>query len=102
YEFGCDERGTRFLCMKLVQGETLEDTLSWAGPSRLEPELLPDLLQIFVKVCDAVAFAHSRGVLHRDLKPSNVMIGDFGQVYVVDWGVARTTPRFAPEEVEGP
>jgi serine/threonine-protein kinase len=89
YEFGCDERGTRFLCMKLVLGETLEDTLNWAGPSRLDPEFLADVLQIFVKVCDAVAFAHSRGVLHRDLKPSNVMIGDFGQVYVVDWGVAR-------------
>jgi serine/threonine-protein kinase len=94
YEFGCDERGTRFLCMKLVEGETLEDTLNWAGSARLEPDFLADLLQIFLKVCDAIAFAHSRGVLHRDLKPSNVMIGDFGQVYVVDWGVART--RGAP------
>jgi eukaryotic-like serine/threonine-protein kinase len=97
YEFGCDDRGTRFLCMKLVQGETLEDTLAWAGASRLEPEFLAKLLQIFIKVCDAVAFAHSRGVLHRDLKPSNVMISDFGQVYVVDWGVARTTPGSSAE-----
>ncbi|MGH7439446.1 MAG: protein kinase domain-containing protein, partial [Polyangiaceae bacterium] len=46
-------------------------------------------LQIFVKVCEAVAFAHSRGVVHRDLKPRNVMIRDFGQVYVVDWGIAQ-------------
>jgi serine/threonine-protein kinase len=92
YEFGTDDRGARFLCMKLVQGETLEDTLAWAGPSRLEPEFLADLLVVFAKVCDAVAFAHSRGVLHRDLKPSNVMVGDFGQVYVLDWGVARLTP----------
>jgi eukaryotic-like serine/threonine-protein kinase len=95
HDFGIDERGARFLCMKLVLGETLEDTLSWAGAGRLEPDFLADLLDIFGKVCDAVAFAHSRGVLHRDLKPSNIMISDFGQVYVVDWGVARVTPRFA-------
>lgn len=89
YEFGTDDRGARFLCMKLVQGETLEETLSWAGSTRLDPDFLIDLLQIFVKVCDAVAFAHSRGVLHHDIKPSNVMIGDFGQVYLLDWGLAR-------------
>jgi serine/threonine protein kinase len=84
HDFGIDERGARFLCMKLVLGETLEDTLSWVGAGRLEPDFLADLLDIFGKVCDAVAFAHSRGVLHRDLKPSNIMISDFGQVYVVD------------------
>jgi serine/threonine-protein kinase len=94
YEIGTDDRGSMFLCMKLVQGETLEDTLTWAGSGRLEPEFLADLLQVFAKVCDAVAFAHSQGVLHRDLKPSNIMIGDFGQVYVVDWGVARPTRPF--------
>ncbi len=97
YEFGTDERGARYLCMRLVNGETLEDTLNWAGISRLETDFLRDLLLVFVKVCDAVAFAHSRGILHRDLKPSNVMIGDFGQVYVVDWGVARPTPRFVAD-----
>jgi CRP-like cAMP-binding protein len=101
YEFGVDDRGAHFLCMKLVQGETLEDTLSWAGLSRLEPELLAHLLQVFVKVCDAVAFAHSRGVLHRDLKPSNVMISNFGQVHVLDWGVARLKySTRAPEELD--
>jgi len=94
HEFGTDARGVRYLCMRLIEGETLEDTLNWAGLSRLEPDFLRDLMQVFLKVCDAVAFAHSRGILHRDLKPSNVMIGDFGQVYVVDWGVARPTPRF--------
>jgi len=50
-------------------------------------------LQVFVKVCEAVAFAHSRGVIHRDLKPTNIMISDFGQVYVLDWGIARLLPR---------
>jgi serine/threonine-protein kinase len=100
YEFGTDDRGTHYLCMKLVDGETLEDTLNWAGSARLEPDFLSDLLSVFVKVCEAVAFAHSRGVLHRDLKPANVMISDFGQVYVLDWGVARPTPRFEIAEFD--
>ena len=52
-------------------------------------ERLERLLRIFLRVCDAVAFAHDRGVLHRDLKPSNVMVGAFGQAYVMDWGLAR-------------
>jgi len=89
YEFGADPRGGRFLCMKLVQGKTLEETLHKDGIGRLETDRLADLLQIFVKVCEAVSFAHSRGIIHRDLKPSNIMISDFGQVYVLDWGVAR-------------
>jgi len=93
YEFGTDQRGARFLAMRLVQGKTLEDAINDAGPSRLSPECLGDLLQILVKIADALSFAHSRGVIHRDLKPSNVMISDFGQVYVMDWGVARSAPR---------
>jgi serine/threonine-protein kinase len=90
YEFGNDPRIGRFICMRLVQGETLDEILHSAGIARLETDRLADLLQIFVKVCEAVSFAHSRGVIHRDLKPSNVMVSDFGQVYVLDWGVARS------------
>jgi serine/threonine-protein kinase len=104
YEFGNDPRVGRFLCMRLVQGETLEDMLHSAGVARLETDKLADLLQIFVKVCEAVAFAHSRGVIHRDLKPSNVMVSDFGQVYVLDWGVARSAtlpPESGGVHVEG-
>ncbi|HEY3592742.1 MAG TPA: serine/threonine-protein kinase, partial [Polyangiaceae bacterium] len=93
YELGIDGRGQHFLCMRLVAGETLEATLDWAGPGRLEPNMLADLLQIFGKVCDAVSFAHNSGVIHRDLKPSNVMISDYGQVYVVDWGVALSSAQ---------
>src|SRR5882672_3692948 len=96
YEFGNDPREARFLCMRLVQGRTLEDSLNDAGNARLETDRLADFLQILVKVCEAVSFAHSRGVIHRDLKPSNVMISDFGQVYVLDWGVARSASG-APE-----
>jgi len=89
YEHGTDSQGRQFLCMKLVQGETLEDALNRRGEARLEAAHLAKFLQVFVKVCDAVSFAHSRDVIHRDLKPTNVMISDFGQVYVLDWGIAR-------------
>jgi serine/threonine-protein kinase len=89
YELGDDAGKGRFLCMRLVEGRTLEETVDQAGILRLKPDRLADLLQIFLKVCEAVAFAHSKGIIHRDLKPSNVMISDFGQVYVLDWGIAR-------------
>ena len=89
YELSIDQNNRRFLSMKLIEGVTLDDTLLRLGDERLDPIHLAELLQVFVKVCDAVAFAHSRGVLHRDLKPKNVMISDFGQVYVLDWGIAR-------------
>jgi eukaryotic-like serine/threonine-protein kinase len=89
HELGADPAGARFFTMKLVVGETLDTMVARLGERRLEPEILADLLGVFVKVCDAVAFAHSRGVIHRDLKPANIMVGEFGQVYVMDWGIAR-------------
>jgi serine/threonine-protein kinase len=106
YELGVDRRRRRFLCMKFVEGVTLEEALHRLGDARLEPTHLAKFLQVFVKVCDAVSFAHSRGVIHRDLKPTNVMISDFGQVYVLDWGIARLRPpeagRSGPRVVVGP
>ncbi|MBK8691743.1 MAG: cyclic nucleotide-binding domain-containing protein [Deltaproteobacteria bacterium] len=75
--------------MKLVEGRTLRAEI-------LDPAGLPwpsgrldHLVQVLLKVCDAVAFAHSRGVVHCDIKPENIMVGEFGQVYLMDWGVAR-------------
>jgi serine/threonine-protein kinase len=82
--------------MKMLEGETLEDSLNRARASRLEPDRLADYLQVFVKVCDAVSFAHARGVIHRDLKPANIMLSEFGQVYVLDWGIARLLPSGEP------
>jgi serine/threonine-protein kinase len=76
--------------MKLVEGETLSARLRRRTN---KPDELPRLLEMFLKVCDAVAFAHSRGVIHRDLKPSNIMIGEFGQVYVMDWGCAHVNEK---------
>ncbi len=74
--------------MKLVEGETLADLLERLGATPLQEPELERLLTIMLKVCDAIAFAHSRDVIHCDLKPGNVMVGSHGQVYVTDWGVA--------------
>jgi hypothetical protein len=63
-----------------------------------EADSLYRVLNVFVRVCDAVAFAHSRGVVHGDIKPENVMVGDFGEVYLVDWGVASLIPAASPDE----
>jgi serine/threonine protein kinase/WD40 repeat protein len=78
--------------MKLVEGRTLQhilDRLRERDAETLRDFKLARLLTIFLKVCDAISFAHSRGVLHRDLKPENIMVGDFGEVLVMDWGLAK-------------
>ena len=90
YELGRDPHGGLFFTMKLLAGRTLHDLLD-GSPAR-EPEPLRARLDVFLKVCDALAFAHSRGVLHCDIKPANVLVGDFGQVYLMDWGSAKLLP----------
>lgn len=88
-------RESLYLAMKRIQGRTLLDVIEEREPGPLEENELFSLLQSFLKVCDAVGFAHSRGVIHRDLKPSNIMLGDYGEVYVLDWGVAMTLKEMA-------
>ena len=97
--------GRPFYVMRLVRGESLDRYAGHAGRG--------ELLRLFLRVCDAVAFAHARGVIHRDLKPHNIMVGEFGEALVLDWGIARAlgepvgdavagTPGFmAPEQVAG-
>jgi serine/threonine protein kinase len=92
HELGIDESGEIFYTMKYVRGITLEDVVRGLRRGKqpmIEKYPLAALLTIFQKICDAVAFAHSKGVVHRDLKPDNVMIGAFGEVLVMDWGLAR-------------
>ena len=82
HDVGTLADGRVFYTMKFVEGRRLDEHLE-SVPS------LPDRLRLFLRICDAVAFAHARGVLHRDLKPANVMIGAFGEVLVMDWGLAK-------------
>ncbi|MGE3669395.1 MAG: protein kinase [Polyangiaceae bacterium] len=92
YDIGIGDDGTpRFFTMKLVRGHTLTDLLNEGSKSSLERTRLERVISVLLKVCDAVAFAHSRGVVHRDLKPDNIMVGTYGQVYVMDWGIAKIT-----------
>ncbi|MEY5027098.1 MAG: hypothetical protein RLZZ244_2626 [Verrucomicrobiota bacterium] len=92
YQLGISPNGQTFYTMKYVQGQTLEEILIQlhAGNAEtLHAYPLAKLITVFQKVGDAVAFAHSRGVVHRDLKPANIMIGRFGEVLVMDWGLAK-------------
>ena len=90
YELGILADRRPFFAMKLVKGQTLAALL--AGRSSPADDL-PRFLSIFEAVCQTVAYAHARGVIHRDLKPSNVMVGGFGEVQVMDWGLAKVLPR---------
>jgi serine/threonine protein kinase len=100
--------GRVFYVMKLVRGARLDTVLARSAS-------LVERLELFMRICDAVSFAHAQGVVHRDLKPANVMCGQFGEVLVMDWGVAKVldradareqpvmgTPGFmAPEQTRG-
>jgi serine/threonine-protein kinase len=82
-----------YYTMKMVLGTTFADWIAASsGPGRSRGVLF-DMIAALIKVCDALAFAHSRGVLHCDLKPSNIMVGDFGEVYLMDWGTAQMVSR---------
>ncbi|NJK89238.1 MAG: serine/threonine protein kinase, partial [Myxococcales bacterium] len=85
HEAGIWPDGKRYYTMKLVEGRTLADALEAART--LEDRVA--LLSHIIDVCDAVAYAHSQGILHRDLKPGNVLVGAFGETVLIDWGLAK-------------
>lgn len=102
HDLGKDERGHYFYTMKLVQGVTLHEIVSSlrrGDAKTIATYPLSTLLTVFQKVCDAVAFAHSRGIIHRDLKPQNIMVGEFGEVLVMDWGLSKILPESPAAEV---
>jgi serine/threonine-protein kinase len=85
HELGLDDEGRPFFAMKKLSGTTLARVLKHSSPQFTRQQLL----RAFADVCFAVEFAHTRGVIHRDIKPANIVLGDFGEVYVLDWGIAR-------------
>jgi serine/threonine-protein kinase len=91
HELAVDERGVPYFTMKLVRGVSFHTWLNDGTRPLGSTERLEHGLDVLVKVCDAVAYAHDRGVVHRDLKPDNIMVAGFGQVYLMDWGLARLT-----------
>src|SRR6185437_11995157 len=89
HDVGVLPDGRVFYGMKYVRGNRLDEYA-------VETESLRDRLRKFQAACDAVAFAHAHGVIHRDLKPQNIMIGSFGEVLVLDWGVAKILRKDEP------
>jgi eukaryotic-like serine/threonine-protein kinase len=105
YDIGVDTAEQPYFTMKLLSGEslgTIIDKLQLNEEEYLKKFPLNRLLEIFLKVCDAVAFAHSRNIVHRDLKPDNIQVGNFGEVLLCDWGLAKdiNLPNQSTEEIK--
>ncbi len=104
YDINQDAEGHPFFAMQLIEGATLEEITT--GLRKNDPAVVRKfgrvrLLNIFMQTCMAVAYAHSRGVIHRDLKPGNIMLGEFGEVFVMDWGLAKIVRPDVAQPVVG-
>ncbi|MEE2643332.1 MAG: serine/threonine-protein kinase, partial [Myxococcota bacterium] len=102
HDLGLLEDGSPFFTLKLIHGQTLKRLLRGlrAGDEEFAKRYtLLKRLKIFQQLCNAVSFAHSRGVIHRDIKPSNVMVGEFGEVQLLDWGIARVVSGLGNREL---
>ncbi|MFK7987549.1 MAG: WD40 repeat domain-containing serine/threonine protein kinase [Sandaracinaceae bacterium] len=96
YDASRDDRDEAFFTMRLVRGESLHDGLLPERKPRLN-----SMVRAFHRVCEAMAYAHARGVVHRDIKPANIMLGEFGEVLIVDWGLAALTAQARIEPPTG-
>lgn len=96
HEIGVDGRGNLYFTMKLVEGEEFAAIIKRLRKHDSNTERswpISRLVDVFIKICEGIAFAHSKGVIHRDLKPANIMVGRFGEVQIMDWGVAKIVGR---------
>jgi len=101
HELAYDPEGRPYFVMKRLQGTTLSKILGEQSKGTESTKFSRErLLRAFADVCLAVELAHTRGIVHRDLKPANIMLGDFGEVYVLDWGVAKVLGDFDPTLAE--
>ena len=89
HELGIDAEGRIYFTMKRVEGRTVAEVVKALPHGPFVRSTLLELLEVVVRVCDALAYAHARGVVHCDLKAANVMVGEFNEVYLMDWGIAR-------------
>ena len=100
YSLGTYDDGRPFYAMRFVEGDSLKEAIEAYHEEHPRPDPTAvefrKLLGRFVDVCEAIAFAHSQGVLHRDLKPHNVMLGRYGETLIIDWGLAKATGRASP------
>jgi len=99
YDVGIDDDGRHYFVMRYVEGQTLEMLIAQLASG--DPELLREYtferrVELFLGVLRAVQFAHSKGVIHRDIKPANIMIGPYGEVMLMDWGIAKHKGTAAP------
>jgi serine/threonine-protein kinase len=89
HDSGIDAQGRRFYTMKLLAGQRLSDRLARNPPAHRAPGELLSCLRIVIAVCDALDFAHARDILHLDVKSENVMVGEHGEVHLIDWGISK-------------
>lgn len=89
YDIGVDPEGQPFFTMPLVKGRTLNEVITQAHSESQTPWKDSQLLQTIVTLCRIIDYAHTEGIIHRDLKPANIMVGQFGEIYVMDWGLAK-------------
>lgn len=99
HELGIDPTGRVYFTMQLVRGRPFKDVIELAREGK-EGWTQTRALEVVVRVCDTVAYSHSKDVIHRDIKPSNIMVGRYGEVYLMDWGVAKILDGQAPEETK--
>ena len=105
HDMGIDEQGRPYFSMAYVNGRRLDEIFALASAGE-DGWSIARALDALLRVCDTVAYAHARGVIHRDLKPANVMVGKYGDVFVMDWGLARVEGQLedgaVPDEEDGP